>query len=142
MCDLAEVQRLVGQDPGLLNAKGPSAYTPLMFASREGHVEVVRWLVMDRGAAVGEHSMNAYTALAVASRRGHTPVVRVLLEGGADPTFVDVFGSSPLIEASSEERLETVRCLLKHPSAAATINHRDGGGRTALLVASMKGHGI
>jgi hypothetical protein len=34
--DLAEVQRLVGQDPRLLNAKDPMRATPLMRAAREG----------------------------------------------------------------------------------------------------------
>jgi uncharacterized protein len=139
--DLAEVQRLVGEDARLLNAKDRQAWTPLMLASREGHVGVVRWLVVERGAAVGEPSQNGYTALSMASLGGHTPVVRLLLDRGADPTFADVFGSTPLINACDEGRLETVRCLLDHPSAAAIINHRDGGGRTALLVASMKGHG-
>jgi hypothetical protein len=36
--DLAEVERLVGQDPDLLNAReGYFDRTPLMWASREGH---------------------------------------------------------------------------------------------------------
>jgi uncharacterized protein len=138
--DLSEVQRLVGGDPRLLNAKGRwSGSTPLMLASRAGRAEVMRWLV-DRGAAVGERSNNGYTALSLASSRGHTPVVRLLLEGGADPTFVHAFGSSPLIEACKEGRLEALRCLLDHPSAAATINHRDSGGTTALYWACVFGY--
>jgi hypothetical protein len=31
--DLAEVERLVGQDPGLVNAKDWRGYTPLLYAS-------------------------------------------------------------------------------------------------------------
>jgi hypothetical protein len=53
--DLAEVQRLVGQDPGLLDATmrdyrlqdAPDARL------RQGHVGVVRWL-LDKGAAINE----------------------------------------------------------------------------------------
>jgi uncharacterized protein len=137
--NLGEVQRLVGQDPRLLNAKDPSGCTPLMRAAYEDHVEVVRWLV-DQGALVNESSVNGSTALGLASVRGHTPVVRLLLDGGADPTFVDAHGLSPLIGACHEGHLETLRCLLEHPSAAAIIDHRGGRGRTALFVASMKGH--
>jgi ankyrin repeat protein len=48
--DLAEVERLVGQDPGLLDTPNAHSETPLMHASREGHVGVVRWL-LDHGAA-------------------------------------------------------------------------------------------
>jgi ankyrin repeat protein len=46
--DVDEVERLVGQDPGLLNAKGEHGFTPLMLACAEGRVEVVRWLI-DKG---------------------------------------------------------------------------------------------
>jgi ankyrin repeat protein len=119
--DLGEVQRLVGDDPGLLNAKDPLTYTPLMHASREGHVGVVRWLV-DQGAALDERHRDGYTALGLASSGGHTPVVRLLLEGGGDPTIADDNGQTPLIDASEGGHLEIVRCLLDHPSAAVTIN--------------------
>jgi hypothetical protein len=67
--------------------------------------------------------------------QGHTPVVRLLLEGGADPKIVDNKRRTPLIRAASTNRLEAVRCLLDHPSAAATVNHRDRRGRTALRLA-------
>jgi ankyrin repeat protein len=53
--DLAEVQRLVGQDPGLLDAKSDNGSTPLCWASWRGRVKVVRWL-LDRGAASGVSS--------------------------------------------------------------------------------------
>jgi hypothetical protein len=51
--DLGEVERLVGQDPTLLHAlksRFPFSWTPLVCASGNGHVEVVRWL-SDKGAA-------------------------------------------------------------------------------------------
>jgi hypothetical protein len=51
--DLAEVQRLVRQDARLLNARDAFLRTPLMEASYEGHMEVVRWLV-DQGAALND----------------------------------------------------------------------------------------
>jgi hypothetical protein len=40
---LAEVERLVGEDPGLLDARDRFDMTPLMLASRGGQVGVVRW---------------------------------------------------------------------------------------------------
>jgi ankyrin repeat protein len=49
--DLAEVERLVDQDPGLLNGKNRSGMTPLTCASQWGHVGVVRWLLR-KGALV------------------------------------------------------------------------------------------
>jgi ankyrin repeat protein len=136
--DLAEVQRLVGQDPGLLNAKGSNTWTPLVRAAEGGHVAVVRWLV-DQGSALDERGVDRNTALCLASSRGRTPVVRLLLERGAHPAIANIFGWTPLRQASSEGHLETVRCLLSHPSAAATINHRDMWDRTALSWACEKG---
>jgi hypothetical protein len=42
--DLAEVQRLVGQDPRWLNATNYyHTWPPLMYASKQGHVDVVRF---------------------------------------------------------------------------------------------------
>jgi ankyrin repeat protein len=49
--DLAEVQRLVGEDPGLLNARDNRSLTPLMCAASKGRVGVVRWL-LGKGAAL------------------------------------------------------------------------------------------
>jgi uncharacterized protein len=136
--DLAEVQRLVGQDPRLLNAPDDFRWTPLMDAAEGGYVGVVRWL-LDQGARLNEQSAYGSTALCLAGFRGHTPMVRLLLERGADPTIVDVYGLSPLIRACDGGRVETVLCLLEHPSAAGTINHRDGGGATALWWACAQG---
>jgi ankyrin repeat protein len=138
--DLAEVQRLVGQDPRLLHAKhafrGP---TPLMFAAGAGHLEVVRWLV-ERGLALDEQDTHAETALYTASEEGRTPVVRLLLEGGADPTVAEGHGWTPLIGTSRAGHVETVRCLLDHPSGAATINQCDKlGSWTALSWACQMG---
>jgi ankyrin repeat protein len=139
--DLAEVERLVGQDSGLLNARGGDlAQTPLMEASSGGHVGVVRWL-LDRGATIDEQSSFGCTALFLASYKDRSPVVRLLVERGADPTIASNPGMTPLVTASIPGHLETVRCLLAHPAAAATINRRDQNGKTALWYACINGWG-
>jgi ankyrin repeat protein len=138
--DLTEVKRLVGEDPGLLNPEDEIySRTPLMWASRGGHVEVVRWL-LDQGAAIG-------TALCYASSQCRTPVVRLLLDRGADPTVTNANvdwsidrDCTPLLHASNGGHLETVRLLLDHPGAAATINYFDRYDRTALMCACQRGH--
>jgi ankyrin repeat protein len=139
--DLAEVQRLVGEDPGLLNARNLGlGRTPLFFASMNDHVEVVRWLA-DRGATIDERDELGWAVLSFPCRDGHLSVVKLLLERGADRTFVDKNGATLLMTASEMGRLEVVRLLLEHPSARATINRGDCYSRTALWFACHNVHG-
>jgi uncharacterized protein len=138
--DLAEVQRLVGHDPGLLNATDGGGMTPLICASDWGHVGVVRWL-LDQGAAIDEWDDEGGTALGLACYNADTPVVRLLLDRGADPTIADEGGSTPLIMASDLGHLEVVRLLLVRPSAKGVVNHCDHEGTTALWWACYVGHG-
>jgi hypothetical protein len=77
--DTAEVERLVGQDPGLLNARTDlEGMTPLMLASREGHVGVVRFLLGKEAAVNARSRFPRRTALWWACCEGHPPVVRLV----------------------------------------------------------------
>jgi ankyrin repeat protein len=139
--DLAEIERLVGHDPGLLDAKDGAGMTPLMWASREGHMAVVRWL-LDGGAVVSERSSTECTPLWLACCSGRLRMIRLLMERGADPTIVNREGWTPLMAASEKGHLEAVRLLLGHPSGKATLNHRGSFGTTALWEACFMGHGM
>jgi hypothetical protein len=139
--DVGEVEWLVGQDSGLLDARGVHGSTPLMFASTKGHVGVVRCL-LDRGAVIDERDIGGCTALWMACLEGCTPVARLLLERGADPTIATTTRcSTPLIAASDGGHLEVVRLLLAHASVKTGINHRDEDGKTALWCACYWGRG-
>jgi uncharacterized protein len=131
--NLATVKRLVGRDPGLLNAKGCLRRTPLICAAEEGRVGVVRWL-LDQGVGLDEGGTPGRTALFEASRAGRTTVVQMLLERGAGPTLAPYHLTyTPLMIATYFDRAETVRCLLDYPSVTATVNRRNHNGETALL---------
>jgi ankyrin repeat protein len=142
--DIREVERLVGQDPRLLDAMDGNGddVTPLMIACIEGHVNLVRWLV-DNGAAVNKRNQFGETALLEACYRNRLRVVRLLLERGGDPTIASYGGTIPLMAASASlgAPLEVVRVLLDHRSGKVMINHRDVYGRTALHFACSKGRG-
>jgi ankyrin repeat protein len=142
--NVGEVEWLVGQDPGLLDARDSNRMTPLMWASRGGHVGVVRWLV-DQGAAINERNSGGCTALLYACHGGCLPVVELLLERGADTTIaLHIDGTTSLMIASSQGHLEVVRVLLGHPSARATISHRStyygtGGGPATTAMGVWRG---
>jgi uncharacterized protein len=144
--------RMVGEDPGRLNATSPTKNyyydcMPLMVASDEGHVDLVQWLV-DNGASMDEGDTNGWTALRLAcrdgppneeSRDGRFRVVRLLTERGA--AIASYLGSTPLVSAPYQGRLDVVRLFLSHPSGKTTINQRDKDGETALWRACSRGHG-
>jgi ankyrin repeat protein len=107
--------------------------TPLLFASEEGHVSVVRWL-MDQGVATDERTLGGWTAWRSACCFGRLPVVRLLMERGADPTIAAHNGSTPLKAASDQGHLEVCACCSGTPAARppstagiATGRRRCGG---------------
>jgi serine/threonine-protein phosphatase 6 regulatory ankyrin repeat subunit B len=140
--DLPEVQRILSAGTDV-NSVSKVEGTPLMAASRNGHLAVVRELIA-RGADVNA-KIGGVTALMVASGTGHLEVVRELLGKGADvnartdaATSNDAQeglfsnGSNALILASMFGRIEVVRGLLAN---GADVNAKTYAGATALMVA-------
>jgi ankyrin repeat protein len=140
--DVGEVERLVEQDPRLLNARDEDDITPLLYAAAEGHLEVIRWL-LDKGAAVNQQSgYEGGGTFWMACQDGCLPVVKLLLERGADPTIGLNCGYTPLMVACGRGRLEVVRLLLAHPVAKTTLDHiHPYTRRTALFSACRSGDG-
>jgi uncharacterized protein len=139
--DLATVERLLEQDPGLLEVRDPrQAWTPLLMASgcSGGHRDIVLFL-LDRGAVIDAQSDIGFTPLLLACTCGNTSVVRLLIDRGADPTIAEARGVLPLHLASSTGNLENIRILLGHSSGSATINHRGPSGSTPIMCAGAYG---
>ncbi|KAK3255368.1 hypothetical protein CYMTET_35447 [Cymbomonas tetramitiformis] len=127
-------------------------------------------ILLDAGVNPNDLSRNGTRALVQACMKGHTKIVRALLAAGADPNLVDVSGDTPLIKAVwRRENTEIVRQLLeagadvnmmdgykRTPLTKAAWWGRseaiqvllqagaqlqpDGGGLTALIEATLKGH--
>lgn len=78
---------LVGNKGGL---------TPLLFAAREGNMDVVRELV-EAGAPIGQVSAGDHTSpLLMAAINGHFDIAKYLLEQGASPNQMSDAGATPL----------------------------------------------
>ena len=104
-----------GAQPTRWHAEGE---TPLMAASRTGHVDAVQLLLSSGSFINAVDPFQEETALMWASSEGHLEVVKTLLAAGADPNL------------KAHVSLITERKNADHPS----------GGFTALMFAVRNGH--
>jgi ankyrin repeat protein len=125
--------------------------TPLLQASRNGNIEVMRAL-LDAGAQPTRWHAEGETPLMAASRTGRVDAVRLLLSGGSFVNAADPFQEeTALMWASAEGHLEVVKALLAagadpnlkaHVSTLTERKNADhpSGGFTALMFAVRNGH--
>jgi ankyrin repeat protein len=93
--------------PGVYRARAipsPSgAMTPLLFAAREGHLDMAR-LLLDSKADVDLPSANGTPPLTVAIINNHIQLAIFLLERGANPNVADQYHHRPPLFAAIEMR--------------------------------------
>uniref|UniRef100_A0A1I8EV11 ANK_REP_REGION domain-containing protein n=1 Tax=Wuchereria bancrofti TaxID=6293 RepID=A0A1I8EV11_WUCBA len=159
-CSLILIVRLLLERGAIVEEVNDEGYTPLMEASREGHLvcfmyisyrhnwilnEVVR-LLIKFGAKVNiQTDETGETALTLAACGGFKDVVELLVRSDA---HLDIGANTPLMEAAQEGHLDTVRFILSEmrslglPSkfsikidATTTANSN-----TALTYAAENGH--
>ena len=108
-----------------VNAKNRFGDTPLMAASLNGHLEIVRRLRM-HGA---ELDPRGWTPLIYAATGGHDDVVAYLLDEGANINAQSPNGTTALMMAVRERRASTFDLLLRR---GADVQHRNENGASAL----------
>ena len=83
--DLGEVRCLVLEGANV-NARDHDGYTALTHAAKQGHLDIVSFLLEER-AQVDPHEDYVHydTPLLAAIRGGHLTIVKKLIECGADP---------------------------------------------------------
>ena len=116
---------MAGADP---NGRRGSIYkTPLVLASRKGHIDIIR-LLLSNGA-----DLNACPpALKFAALDGKADIIRVLLEAGADPEAVDPEGRDATCVAKTCQCLrliEEARDAKKTEKELAEFNQYKYGGK-------------
>jgi ankyrin repeat protein len=138
---LKTVERLLATAPDGLRSKDCGGHTPLIWASRNGRADVVRFMLLSgyRDMALASKSdSTARTALWWAARNGHAETVSVLLGSGqADPDAKDTAEQTPLMWAVRNSHKEVVELLLK--TGKVNADACDLTGRTPLIWAARYG---
>ncbi|XP_046556474.1 protein fem-1 homolog C-like [Haliotis rubra] len=128
----------------LIHAKTNGA-TPLIMACRNGHLEVVKYLVESCTAdieQVGSVTFDGETIegappLWCAAAAGHLGVVMFLVEKGAGVNKTTYTNSTPLRAACFDGHFEIVKYLVKHDADIEIANRH---GHTCLMISCYKGH--
>ncbi len=119
------------------DAVDTSGATALSHAARHGSVEAVRAL-LDAGAKVEAADAQGWAPLAHAAVNGRTDVLRLLIERKANVNATDKQGRSILVAvANFGDHPQVIRELL---AAGAPAGAKDAQGRTALMLATARGH--
>lgn len=129
--DLSRVKELVAECPGLIYAQYNYA-PPIHFAGREGHLELVKYL-LDNGSHDPEYRFYPFldTMQTVAGDRGYAQIVAMLDNYAADPSMQKYSGDNGRIfynrthlqnefeKAVDQNDLEKTKQILKeHPEYA------------------------
>jgi ankyrin repeat domain-containing protein 50 len=137
--DLATMQSLIQNDRNLAEAKDNHGWTPLHFASDNGHLSVVQYLT-----GLGHVDCNAKintgaTALHIASENGHLTVVQHLTRlGHVDCNVKDNAYWTPLHFACQNGHLPIAQYLIEQ--CKADYNAKTNDDSTALHIASDNNH--
>lgn len=97
-----------GQPPSGSQTPTTGAMTPLLYAARDGRLDIVRMLI-EAGAAIEKAEANNITPLQMAIGNDNIAVAEYLLEKGANPNSVDDYGRTPLWLAVELRDLELGR---------------------------------
>src|SRR5579871_739476 len=117
----------VGRAQNLPKGVTPGGMTPLLYAAREGTLDIAKMLVSS-GAEVNVAEANQTSPLLVAILNDHIDVASFLLDHGANLNAADGFGRTPLWAAVDYRNLDTpdksetdrgpmlelIRALLEH----------------------------
>jgi hypothetical protein len=108
-----------------------STWTPLLTASQQGHLDIVK-LLFKHGGDLNIPDSGGYTCLMSAAGNRHEHVVEFLLANGADITSTTKYGLTALHYAVLNGTINIILQILKHPLSPIILNKRDNNGHTPM----------
>jgi len=110
--DLEGIKIQIEQNPELVNARDKDGRTPLHWACRGVHLEVVRFLV-DKGADFNVEDSNKIVPLHSLAVRNNTKAIELLLAKGANVDAKDYGANTPLHYAAIYDAAEAAALLIE-----------------------------
>jgi ankyrin repeat protein len=132
--DLQGVKALINQNPGLVDARDEDGRTPLHWACRGVHLEVVRFLV-DRGADCNAADNNQTVPLHSLAARNNAEAIEILLAKGALIDAKEYGGHTALHYAAMYDATDAAALLIEE---GAGIETRNDYQRTPLLLCARE----
>lgn len=136
--DLTSIKELIGANQQLVHAKDSTGRTPLHWACRGVHYDVLKFLV-EKGADVNALDHNGIPPLTSVASRNHREAVEYLLDHGAKTEAGNNNQSSAILYAVRPEYREVLDLLVKN---GASLEVRNDYQRTPLILACREGGSI
>jgi len=121
--DLNSVKLLVESDNQLLNLKDINARTPLHWACRGVHFEIIKYLV-DKGADLNATDVNGMIPLHSVASRGHAEAVRFLIEKGSLVNVQSIYDSGTPLHYATENGFNNVVSILLDNGARCDLKNK------------------
>lgn len=119
--------------------------TPLLAAARNGHSDIVEYLVKECGAEVSQAGSVAFDGETIegapplwcAAAAGHLNIVKLLHHFGASVNGTTYTNSTPLRAACFDGHMDIVKYLVENGADIEVANRH---GHTCLMISCYKGH--
>ena len=136
--DLAEIKKLVKENPQVVHSVDENGRTALHWACRVDELDIITFLI-DQHSDVNKADQNGVVPLHSAAARGNVKACEMLLNNKAQIDKTNSSGETPLHFAVSYGQFETVKLLLEKGASLEAENNRQ---RTPLIVAAREMAGI